>query len=128
MMRLSVILLVIMTITVSSCTSNRNFTSKSFEESEETVAEQSVETPSHEALFVYSNQSNLPNRIVLTLASEPLLLPSGYVRLVGVVSGGKPVACLEIGGRGLAMGEGEAIDGYRVSGINNDNVVLERGK
>ncbi|MBN3033221.1 MAG: hypothetical protein JW873_03920 [Candidatus Saganbacteria bacterium] len=95
-----------------------------------------VEAPpaaSREALFVYSSNKNPPSRLVLSLTGEPRLLPSGYIRLVGVVSGpclpagrGKPTACLEIGGRGLALGEGESVDDYRIVRIAGDRLVLER--
>ncbi|MFA4844058.1 MAG: hypothetical protein WC632_03815 [Candidatus Margulisiibacteriota bacterium] len=67
-------------------------------------------------------------RVILQLNGEPLLLPSGYARVVGVVSGVSPVACLEIGGRGLALGEGDKLDDYQVISINERSIVLQKGK
>lgn len=87
-----------------------------------------VSAPSRESVFVYGNRKNAASHLILTLTGEPVLLPSGYVRLAGVVSGGRKTACVEIGGRGLALEEGEVIDDYRIVRINYDNVVLERGK
>lgn len=120
--------LIVMMLLPSSCAPQSQ---KSVVKGEETVVSEEAETiesPSREAVFVYGNQTNLPKRIVLAFTGEPVLLPSGYVRLVGVVSGGKPMALLEIGGRGLALGEGESVDGYRVSWIDCDHVTLERRK
>ena len=81
--------------------------------------------PSREPVFVYGNKSS-PARLVLFLTGEPTLLPSGYARLAGVVSGQRSTACVEIGGRGLALEEGENVDDYRVVRIKGDHVVLER--
>lgn len=67
-----------------------------------------------------------PQQIILRLNGEPLLLPSGYARVVGVVSGVSPVACLEIGGRGLALGEGDRLDDYQVSEILEQSIVLQK--
>ncbi|MDD5593986.1 MAG: hypothetical protein PHG97_04555 [Candidatus Margulisbacteria bacterium] len=90
------------------------------------ASEEASASPSREAIFIYGSRKNLPARLILGLAGEPVLLPSGYVRLVGVVSGGRPIACLEIGGRGLALEKGETIDDYQVIRIDGDRVVLER--
>ena len=67
-------------------------------------------------------------RVTLQLNGEPLLLPSGYARVVGVVSGSCPVACVEIGGRGLALGVGDKLDDYQVVSINERTIVLQKGK
>jgi len=89
---------------------------------------EAVAVPSREAVFVYGDRRSLSSRLVLTLAGEPVLLPSGYVRLAGVVSGRRKTVCVEIGGRGLALEEGETADDYRIVRISGDRVVLERTK
>ncbi|MGB9613284.1 MAG: hypothetical protein ACPL4K_03805, partial [Candidatus Margulisiibacteriota bacterium] len=89
---LKVAFIIIMLLTLSSCAFQNRTTPVSNEVVGSEEAEV-VESPSREAVFVYGNPKDLPKRLVLTLGSEPLLLPSGYVRLVGVVSGGKPTAC-----------------------------------
>jgi len=86
------------------------------------------DAPSREAVFTYNDKKEMPRRLVLSLAGEPLLLPSGYVRLAGVVRGERPVALIEIGGRGLALAKGESVDDYRVVRVDGDNIVLERRK
>ena len=93
-----------------------------------TVTEEAetVSVPSRESIFVYGNRKNLSARLILALAGEPVLLPSGYLRLAGVISGERRAVCLELGGRGLALTEGEAIDDYRIVRISGDSVVLER--
>jgi len=90
---------------------------------EEQVA--TVEADPRKPLFVYKNQ--LPNaldEIILQLNSEPVLLTSGYVRLVGVVSGGKPLALVEVGGKGRCVSVGDSVEGYLVDFIYNDKVKL----
>jgi hypothetical protein len=93
--------------------------------SEETEA---VSVPSREPVFIYGNRKDLASHLILTLTGEPVLLPSGYVRLAGVVSGRRKTVCVEIGGRGLALGEGETADDYRIVRISGDTAVLEKTK
>ncbi len=81
--------------------------------------------PSRETVYLYGNK-NSPSRFTLSLAGEPRLLPSGYARLAGLVSGQRWTACVEIGGRGLALGEGEGFDDYRIVRIGGDYVALEK--
>jgi len=118
--------LIFMSLTISSCTSRSPQTFQAIEPVTPSEEAETVEAPSREAVYTYSNQKKLAEKMILKFSSEPILLPSGYVRLVGVVSGGRPVACLEIGGRGLVLGKGGEIDDYRVCGIGNDYVLLER--
>ncbi len=87
---------------------------------------ETVSLPSREAVYLYGNKCSSPTRLILSLSGEPLLLPSGYARLAGVVSGQTRTACVEIGGRGLALEEGEEVDAYRVAGIESDFVTLEK--
>ncbi len=91
----------------------------------ETEEAEPVACPSREPVFLYGGKQ-APPRLTLFLAGEPSLLPSGYARLAGVVSGQRRSACVEIGGRGLALGEGELVDDYRITGIAGDRVVLEK--
>jgi hypothetical protein len=78
---------------------------------------------SNEAVKVYDQ---VADRIILRFAGEPGRLPGGSGRLIGVVSGRKMVALLDLGGRGLALEEGEQVDAYRVSRIAGDRLVLTR--
>jgi len=98
------------------------------EENDTASVEAEEEIASREAVFTYGSSKNLAPCLTLKISGEPVLLPSGYVRLVGVVSGERQVACLDVGGRGLALEKGEIIDDYRVSRIFADFVVLERSR
>ena len=84
-----------------------------------------VSLPTRESVYLYGDKS-LPNRLTLSFSGEPRLLASGYARLAGVVSGQRRTACVEIGGRGLALEKGEMVDAYRITGIESDHVVLEK--
>ena len=87
--------------------------------------ENTIEVDPREALFVYKNQPAADqHEIILKLNAEPLLLPSGYVRLVGVVSGGKPLALIEVGGRGLGVEIGDEVGQYQVVDISAKSVCL----
>lgn len=133
MKKFALILLMVAVIVLSSCASQNptivgNHKAADGEDGFAEPVEEKIDIPSREAVFIYGNQCNSPKRLVLNLGSEPVLLPSGYVRLVGVVSGGKPVALIEIGGRGLALGVGEMVDGYIVGRIDGNGIMLERGQ
>jgi hypothetical protein len=127
MKKTTCVLLIALALLLSACASQppRKIVNNDSEPAVSGEAE-TVSEPSRESVFIYSKRQSLSSRLVLSLAGEPVLLPSGYIRLVGVVSGGKPTACLEIGGRGLALEEGETIDAYRIVRINGHTVVLER--
>lgn len=87
----------------------------------------SKEATSRKPVFVYSEKENLSKEgIVLRINNEPILLTSGYVRLVGVVSGGRPMALLEVGGRGLVVGIGDEVSGYNISHISKDRIKLTK--
>ena len=126
-MRQTTILLLLAAL-LSSCAAERPKAPVIIERPDLSAEAETAPAPSREAVFIYGGRKNLASRLILTLTGEPVLLPSGYVRLVGVVSGGKPTACLEIGGRGLALGAGETVDDYRIVGIGADSAVLERQK
>ena len=126
-MRLELVSLLIMAaLTVTSCSSENKSSATIDSGSAATEEATAEESATRESVFVYNQQKNTPNRMVLSFTRGPVLLPSGYARLAGVVSGGKPIACLEIGGRGLALAKGEKADDYRVVRINGDSVVLEK--
>ncbi len=106
------------------------------DEVEELVEEEvTSEVQTNKPLYVYGDSDNEPflNEIVLKLNAEPLLLKNqdaspGYVRLVGVVSGGKPLALLELGGRGVFVGLGDRISSYSVTNICSGKVYLEKNR
>ncbi|MFA6431612.1 MAG: hypothetical protein WCV91_04460 [Candidatus Margulisiibacteriota bacterium] len=120
---LLLILLLMITIFSSSCANNEpdKPNEKQIEVSE---GSQNDETSTREALFVYGTRSK--SEISLVFGGEPLLLSSSYARLVGVVCGGRPVACLEVGGKGAALSLGELVDGYRIIQIMNNKVVFKK--
>ncbi len=121
-----IMILAVGTLLLSSCASDDQHTAVKENDtvsSDDTMVER---TATREPVFVYNQPKKVPDRIVLSFSSGPILLPSGYVRLAGVVSGGDPIACLEIGGRGLAFLRGEKADDYRVERINGDSVILEK--
>lgn len=95
----------------------------------EAVPEQSV--ASREAVYIYSEKQAGSNSLMLR--SEPLLLSTGYARLVGVVSGpvcpaggDRPIALIELGGRGLTVAVGEVVDGFTVDHIDQEIVYLTK--
>jgi hypothetical protein len=128
-MKKMMLFILLVTLPLLSACSSRNQPRATFESDASCASEEAetIDPATREAVFVYGG-AQPPKRLVLSFAGEPFLLPSGYVRLVGVVSGGRPIALIEIGGRGLALGKGENINDYRVVGINDNSVVLERGK
>ena len=119
-------MLIFAALIITSCSSENK--SNSAVENGRVVTEEAAipEAPTRESVFVYNQKKPAPDRILLSFTSGPVLLPSGYTRLAGVVSGGEPIACLEIGGRGLALTKGEKTDDYRVVRINGDSVLLEK--
>jgi hypothetical protein len=85
-----------------------------------------IEVVTREAVYLYNETKALSRQVTIKIGGEPFLLPSGYARLAGVVSGGRPVAWLEIGGRGLAVSLGETVDGYRITRIDEGLIVLRK--
>ena len=126
MRKTTCLLLIVLAVLVASCASQTPKVLISNETTGISAEAEAVPVPSREAVFIYGGRNRTASRLILTLSGEPVLLSSGYVRLVGVVSGGRRAACLEFGGRGLALGEGETVDDYRIVGIGSDQVVLER--
>ncbi|MFH1389181.1 MAG: hypothetical protein ABIH56_00425 [Candidatus Margulisiibacteriota bacterium] len=82
------------------------------------------EEPTREAVYVYNEKPAVNDS--LELRSEPLLLSSGYARLVGVVRGDRQVALIELGGRGLTAVVGDAVDGYAIEKIGRAAVYLRK--
>jgi hypothetical protein len=124
-MKLSLLLcLLVIVIPLSACApQSRPVSSNKIEADPSAEAEPIA---SRETLFVYGGKKTASSRLVLELSGEPVLLSSGYLRLVGVVAGARPMACLELGGRGFILTKGEVIDDYRVAGLSGDTAVLER--
>ncbi|MEE8637864.1 MAG: hypothetical protein V3T21_02350 [Candidatus Margulisiibacteriota bacterium] len=128
---LKLILIVLLVLALSSCASVKEKAEVSLEEEEsEIIAEKaaSAEGDVRKPIYVYENQPKKVSlkEITLTMHSEPLLLPNGYVRLVGVVSGGRPMALIEVGGRGLCVDVGDEIGKYRVAWISREKIKLVR--
>ena len=87
----------------------------------------SVEVEPREPVYVYDKHpGNNLKEVALSLNNEPLLLSNGYLRLVGVVSGGKPLALVEIGGRGICAEIGGRIGDYSVVSISEKEINLKR--
>ena len=125
------ILLISCALMLASCSSSKEKAEVSLEEEEsEIIVEKapSAEVEARKPIYVYENKPEkiFLKKVTLRLNSEPLLLPSGYVRLVGVVSGGRPMALIEVGGRGLCVGIGEAVGAYRVVQILKKGIKLVR--
>jgi len=118
------LLLAMMVLVLSSCASRDEKSAINTEGSVATEEAEVVDYPSREAVFVYGKQKELPKVLILKFGGEPILLPSGYVRLVGVVSGGNPLALIEVGGRGLCLQLGETFSGYQVAVIDQREIKL----
>jgi len=90
----------------------------------------SIEARPREPLYTYEKDPGPanPDSFCLSLNDEPLLLPDGYVRLVGVVSGGKPIALIEVGGRGRCARMGDRIGDHVVVGIGPGSARLRKRK
>ncbi|MBU1026710.1 MAG: hypothetical protein KKA31_03155 [Candidatus Margulisbacteria bacterium] len=129
-----VILLILPAMMFCSCSAPQDKveTKLEAEEIEAPVEEEvSREAQTNKPLYVYgeTNDESSLSEVILKLKGEPLLLKgqeesTGYVRLVGVVSGGKPRALLELGGRGVFIGLGDNVSGYRVADIYQGKVFL----
>ena len=114
------VLVLILSLFLSSC-SNKT-------PSEPVIIEPQVSTPevqvsTREALFTYG-ETTQTKKIHLTFSTEPIQLKEGYVKLIGIIAGSNPLACLEIGGRGVVVGLGEMVESYVVRKINKKEVVL----
>jgi len=119
---LSLFLPLTLLVVLTACAAPDRPVTKSF-----TTAEaEEIEVVTREAVYLYNETKGLARQVTIKIGGEPLLLPSGYARLAGVVSGGVPVAWLEIGGRGLALSKGEMVDGYRINRIDEDLIVLRK--
>jgi len=128
---LKLIFLILLILALSSCASvkEKEEIGLKEEESEIMVDEvPSLEAETRKPVYVYESQPEKisSSKVTLKLNSEPLLLSNGYVRLAGVVSGGRPMALIEIGGRGLCLEPGDEVGGYRVSRIWEKEIGLIR--
>lgn len=92
-------------------------------------AKATVEVTPRQPVYLYGegNQAAKAEKITLHINNEPLLLDKSYVRLVGVVSGGRrPVALVDVGGRGIVLSQGEELCGYQVLLVETDRLELKR--
>lgn len=126
---LKLIFIIILILALSSCASVKEKPGESLEgEGSGIMVEEapSVEAEARQPIYVYENQPEkvFLRKVTLTLSSEPLLLPNGYVRLVGVVSGGRPMALVEVGGRGFSVEVGDEVGKYRVALISREKIKL----
>lgn len=124
--------LIFITLFLSSCSISKGEKVIDKQESEPEVVEEqiaTVEIEDREPIFVYDNKQQPEGdleEVYLKIGDQPLLLPLGYVRLVGVVSGRSPLALIEVGGRGIYIAVGDAIAGYYVNNISGFNISLIR--
>ncbi len=128
---LKIIFIILLALALSSCAFVKEKAGVNLEEQEsEILVEEapSAEVDARKPIYVYENKPEKVTlrKVTLTLNSEPLLLPNGYVRLVGVVSGGKPIALIEVGGRGICIEIGETVGAYRVVRISKKEIKLVR--
>jgi len=117
-LRTRVLIIILISFTLIGCASPDT-------EVEVNNAEPADEEPaSREALFVSAD--NCPAEIVLKMNSEPFSLPSGYLRLMGMVVGGKkPCALIELSGEGRCLYVGETIEAYKLVKISKGEVRLK---
>ncbi|OGC12004.1 hypothetical protein A3K48_05965 [candidate division WOR-1 bacterium RIFOXYA12_FULL_52_29] len=115
-----VVVVIFVALLLSSCAPSEPLEQPSLKI--DTVAE---DEPTREAVYVYNEKMAVIDS--MELRSEPKLLSSGYARLVGVVSGVRQVALIEIGGRGLAAVAGEMVDGYEIEKIGRESAYLRKG-
>ncbi|MFH1576166.1 MAG: hypothetical protein ABID35_01335 [Candidatus Margulisiibacteriota bacterium] len=126
-----VLFLIFVSLLLVSCSASKEkIEVQTADDDIEIVEEQvsTLEADPRETVFTYNNQ---PEKVflkeaLLKLNSEPLLLTSGYVRLVGVVSGGKPLALIEVGGRGVCLALGDEVGGYCLVEIKKNGIRLLR--
>jgi len=96
------------------------------------VSVPTVEAAAEEGpVFTYDDNKiagdNVPE-IYLTYSSEPVSIPGrGYVKFKGAITGERPVAVVEIAGKGAVLGLGDAIGDYAVTEIKEGSLRLERG-
>jgi len=132
MRNLAVFILFILPLTLSSCAFPPSSSNKP--EEPEVTAEASLDilpsetAPSREAVFISDNQSPSDKpEIILKLNAEPYLMPSGYVRLIGIIDGGgKPMVLLDIGGRSVSLELFDEISNYRLVKVFNQTACLRR--
>lgn len=123
MRNLWAITLIFPALLLSACSGPKPAPSITLEDKPETL--DTGQASSREVVYVYKEQQeNLTDELKIKLNAAPLLLGSGYVRLAGVVSGVKPMALIEVGGRGLVVEQGDQLQGYRVGWIGQGSVNL----
>ncbi len=128
---IKLIFLVLAILALSSCSSRPEQVEVKAEEEELRVEEEiapTAEAEAREAVYIYKAHPGQvsSDKITLAMNDDPLLLPDGYVRLVGVVSGGKPIAVIEVGGRGVVVERGDQVCGYTLILIDKGKILLKR--
>ena len=126
MKTLNLIIIGLLVLFLVSCASHKEAANQAIEVAAASPEAEATDAPSREAVFTYGGRNELPGKVVLRISGDPVLFPVGYVRLVGVVGGGRPTACLEVGGKGIALEKGEEISGYRMVSIDDDHILLKR--
>ena len=123
-------LLISLTLLLSSCSTQKDEKNinTGFREDDVAIVEEQAASPAVDArqpIYIYNQQKqNEEQETTLRLNGDPLLLRNNYVRLVGVVSGGRPMALVEVGGRGCVLGAGEMVSGCRVVSIMENCIIL----
>jgi hypothetical protein len=125
------ILFLSIVVMLSSCSSDREKAEVPLEEKEIEVVQEQAAAPealARKPVFIYQDQPEQisSQEVILRLNAEPVLLSSGYVRLVGVVSGGRPLALIEVAGKGLGVAAGEEVGDYKVLWISERGIKLRK--
>jgi len=120
--------LLILILSLSSCSVVDHKQASKEEEKINFEQKTSVEAESREPVFVYNNQSaKLPKNLFLALNDKPRLLADGYAKLIGVVLGSScGVALVEMGGQERCLRQGEDWGEYRVASITGKGIKLVR--
>ena len=133
MNKLLLLFIIALTFFLTSCAAPAD---KKIEPKENALkSEQPVASPSREALYVYGEETNEPDKIILTLGGEPALTATGYLRLTGIINPDddqpateKPTVCLEVEGRGVPLSEGEKVGSYQLILIKEKEITLIKSK
>jgi hypothetical protein len=124
--------LLLLVFMLSSCSGGERVNPVVEEQEDEAVeiSAVSAEADPREPLYVYKDEPKAvaAEEIILALHADPVLLPVGYVRLAGMVSGVRPLALLDIAGKGRGIMVGDLVAGYRVVGVFGKQVVLNKGE
>jgi len=119
-----IFLIILLSLSLTSCTSLKG----PAEVKSSTLSQKSTrEAEGGPALYVYNKNQNT-KEIRLRYGEDPVAVSNSYLKLVGTINGKRPLALIEIGGRGVSFVVGEKVSGYLVSSINKNEVRLCRVK